>query len=79
MTNYPPPTPNYDPPFLGPDNLTLAQRVPKRVRDWGYAVSGVVVTGYFAYDLAYTAPKWMSIPLAMLSASGFYVAKKNVS
>ena len=58
---------------------TIAQKVPVKVRDWGYAISGVVATTYFAYDLAYGAPKWITIPMAVITGSGFYVAKGNVA
>lgn len=56
---------------------TLAQKIPQKYRGWGYAVAATIVPAYFAYDLAYSAPKWMTIPMAVITGSGFYVARSN--
>ena len=56
---------------------TVAQQVPEKVRAWGYSIGAVFGATYVAWELAYGAPKWLTVLFAGFSATGFYVAKGN--
>jgi len=58
---------------------TLAQKVPVKIREWGYAGGSVAGATYAAYELAYGAPKWLTVLFAAFASTGFYVARGNTN
>jgi hypothetical protein len=60
-----------------PKHPSLAHKIPIKYREWGYAAGTTIGATYVAFELAYGAPKWMTVLFAAFTSTGFYVARRN--
>ena len=57
----------------------FADLLPPRVRDWTYALLGVLNGGFAVYSAVEGTPLWAAVVLGGLNAGGFALAKGNVN